>query len=379
MGGPKEGVAVPGGTLLSRSWNAVAPAASRVVLQGLPDAPAGMEPSPDRRQDGGPLAGLETALLRARTSGLSGIVVLAVDLPRVTAPVLLELIRRWRGLPDPAARAVVPRTRRGLQPLAGVYGAGLAENLSRWIDGTEGLAAQDWLDSLQGRIEVVPAAELEDVAGHSEPFLNVNRPAHVERALDLPPAAPPVVSVTGWKDAGKTTVAVGLAKELGARGYRVMALKHGHHFRLDTPGTDSHRLRHESGAERVLLAGPDQMALMGGWGHGGELRVTRLAARYLSEADVVVAEGWKREPLPAVEVVRRGPGGPDPIGDLAGVDRDRFMVRVIRGGTGSDEPDDGRLRLLDADARDLFSTLANIVEERVIPGVRWSRGGEGGR
>jgi molybdopterin-guanine dinucleotide biosynthesis protein MobB len=375
MGGPKEGVAVPGGTLLSRTWNAVAPTASRVVLQGPSTAPAGLHASQDRRMGAGPLAGLETALLLARESGSAGAVVLAVDLPRVTAPILLDLVRRWRELPDPEGGAVVPRTRRGLQPLAGVYGAGLADTIGGWIEEGGGLAARDWVVGLGDRVRIVPAGELDPVGGHPEPFLNVNSPAHVERALDLPPTAPPLISVAGWKDVGKTSVAVGLVRELRARGYRVMALKHGHHFRLDTPGTDSHRLRHESGADRVLLAGPDEMALMGHWGDRGEPRVAQLAARYLSDADVVVVEGWKREPLPAIEISRGGVGGRDPLWKPGSSDGDRFIARVIRG-----DPEVEAVAgppVFDADDAELFPGLAQLVEERVIPGVRWSRVGEG--
>ncbi|HSG50244.1 MAG TPA: NTP transferase domain-containing protein, partial [Longimicrobiales bacterium] len=218
MGGPKDGVPVPGGTLLSRAWNALAPVGSPVILQGGASAPPGMDAAPDLRSGEGPLAGLEAALVRAREAGSPGVAVLAVDLPRVTAPVVLELARRWRDLPAPDTSAVVADTRRGMQPLAGIYGAGLAPELARWLDTGSQRAARAWADSLGDRILAVPEADLTEVAGHPEPFLNVNRPGHVERAMDLAPPAPPMVSVTGWKDSGKTTVAVGLAAELRGRG-----------------------------------------------------------------------------------------------------------------------------------------------------------------
>lgn len=377
MGGPKDGVPVPGGTLLSRAWNALAPVASRVILQGGAVAPPGMDVAPDLRPGEGPLAGLEAALLRARESGFPGVAVLPVDLPRVTAPVVLELARRWRETPFPETSVVVADTRRGLQPLAGVYGAGLAEELSRWLGAGSPRAARAWAASLGDRLLPVPEAELTAVAGHPEPFLNVNRPGHVERALDLAPTAPPMVSVTGWKDSGKTTVAVGLAGELRRRGYRVMAMKHGHRFELDTPGTDSYRLTRESMAERVLLAGPQDMAVLGGWGENGEEGVSALAARYLHEADVVVVEGWKREPLPVVEVFHCTPESRSPLWSPGSPDRDRVLARVLR-----DCPPPGETQLhgpprLDASAPGLAARLADLVEVRVIPGVRWLRGGGG--
>lgn len=375
MGGPKEGVPVPGGTLLSQAWNALAPVSSRLILQGAAQAPPGLEASRDLRPGEGPLAGLESALARAGSDGAEGVALLAVDLPRVTAPVVLDLARRWRSLPDPSSSAVAVDTRRGPQPLVGIYGVGLAEALSRWLDAGGDRAARGWVDSLGERVVTVPEVELVEVAGHPEPFLNVNRPGHVERALDLPPPAPPLVSVTGWKDSGKTSVAVALVGELRRRGYRVMALKHGHQFRLDTPGTDSYRLTHESGAERVLLAGPENMALLGGWSGGGESGVFRLAARYLHEADVVVVEGWKREPLPAVEVYHCTSEVRPALWSPLAPDRDRILARVLRECPESRERPLHGPRELDAADPSLAARLADLVESRVIPGSRWFRNG----
>jgi molybdopterin-guanine dinucleotide biosynthesis protein B len=69
---------------------------------------------------------------------------------------------------------------------------------------------------------------------------------------------PPIVCVIGKKKSGKTTTVVGLVRELASRGYRVMTAKHGHHFEVDTAGTDSYRHRREAGAARVVLAGPSK-------------------------------------------------------------------------------------------------------------------------
>ena len=74
---------------------------------------------------------------------------------------------------------------------------------------------------------------------------------------------PPVVCIVGKKKSGKTATVVGLVSELARRGHRVMTAKHGHGFELDTEGTDSWRHRHEGGAHRVVMAAPDQIAVMG--------------------------------------------------------------------------------------------------------------------
>jgi hypothetical protein len=81
---------------------------------------------------------------------------------------------------------------------------------------------------------------------------------------------PFVVCVIGKKKSGKTTTTVGLIRELARRGHRVMSAKHGHGFELDAEGTDSWRHRHEGGAHRVAMAGPEQVAVLGGWDGGGE-------------------------------------------------------------------------------------------------------------
>lgn len=115
---------------------------------------------------------------------------------------------------------------------------------------------------------------------------------------------PPMVCIIGKKKSGKTTTTVALAAELGRRGHRVMTIKHGHGFDLDHEGRDSWRHRHEGGARRVLLATPGGFAILGEWGPDGEQPAAELARRFLADADVVVVEGFKREPLPKIEVFR---------------------------------------------------------------------------
>lgn len=72
---------------------------------------------------------------------------------------------------------------------------------------------------------------------------------------------PPMVSIVGRRNSGKTTLLVGLAAELRRRGLRVASLKHSHHeFEMDVPGKDSWRHFHEGGVEAVVIASPAQRA-----------------------------------------------------------------------------------------------------------------------
>ena len=44
----------------------------------------------------------------------------------------------------------------------------------------------------------------------------------------------PIIGIVGWKNSGKTTLAVRLVEELTGRGLRIATVKHAHHaLRLD--------------------------------------------------------------------------------------------------------------------------------------------------
>ncbi len=171
---------------------------------------------------------------------------------------------------------------------------------------------------------------------------------------------PPVVCVVGKKKSGKTTTVVGLVAELVSRGHRVMTVKHGHGFRLDTEGTDSWKHVHEGGAERVVMAGPDQVAVMGGWGPSGEASLNELVARYLDDADVVVAEGFKASDAPRIEVYRRAAHA-DPLYGDGGVPQGPYLAVV------TDVLDfAATVPVVGADDPDRFRILADLVEHAVM-------------
>jgi molybdopterin-guanine dinucleotide biosynthesis adapter protein len=113
-----------------------------------------------------------------------------------------------------------------------------------------------------------------------------------------------MVAIIGRKNSGKTTLVVRLAAELHRRGHRVMTIKHGAHtFNIDPASTDTYRHYHEGHAERVAMAAPDKFALVMRW--GDELGPEEIASRFMSDADIVLCEGFKRSPLPKIEIHRR--------------------------------------------------------------------------
>lgn len=109
--------------------------------------------------------------------------------------------------------------------------------------------------------------------------------------------------VTGWKNAGKTTLMERLVAEIAGRGFSVSTIKHAHHATdVDQPGRDSYRHR-EAGAREVLLASPNRWALMNELREEQEWELEDLLPK-LSPVDLVLVEGYKRSPHPKVEAWR---------------------------------------------------------------------------
>lgn len=114
---------------------------------------------------------------------------------------------------------------------------------------------------------------------------------------------PPMLGIVGRKHAGKTTLVVRLCAALTRRGHRVMTLKHGSHtFNVDPATTDTYRHYHEGGAERVAMASPDKFALIERW--AVERSPEEIVAQHLSDADIVLCEGFKASAMPKVEIYR---------------------------------------------------------------------------
>jgi molybdopterin-guanine dinucleotide biosynthesis protein B len=140
-----------------------------------------------------------------------------------------------------------------------------------------------------------------------------------------------ILSIIGRKNAGKTTLTVALAGELARRGHRVMTIKHGDHpVDVDRQGTDSWRHFHEGRAERVVLSTPGLRVVFERV--EDEYDPIGLARRYLGGADIVLVEGYKRAPLPKVEVFRTPVAG-TPLYHEAQADRGAWIAIV------TDDPD----------------------------------------
>jgi molybdopterin-guanine dinucleotide biosynthesis protein B len=118
-----------------------------------------------------------------------------------------------------------------------------------------------------------------------------------------------VIGIAGWSGAGKTTLLTSLIPVLVERGLRVATIKHAHHaFDVDQPGKDSYEHR-KAGASEVIVSSARRWVVMHELGDAAEASLAELL-RKVSPCDLVLVEGFKREPLPKIEVFRRALGKP---------------------------------------------------------------------
>lgn len=118
-----------------------------------------------------------------------------------------------------------------------------------------------------------------------------------------------VIGLAGWSGAGKTTLAAKLIPALRARGLAVSTIKHAHHaFDVDTPGKDSH-VHREAGAREVLVVSANRWALMHELRGDAEPDLCALLG-HLAAVDLVLVEGFKRDPHAKIEVHRVDNGKP---------------------------------------------------------------------
>ncbi len=118
-----------------------------------------------------------------------------------------------------------------------------------------------------------------------------------------------VYGITGFKNAGKTTLTERLVTEIAGRGFSVSTVKHAHHaIDVDTPGKDTFRHR-AAGARQVMLATAARWALMTELRGAEEPELADLLTR-MDPVDIVLVEGFKRGGHPKVEAHRLVLGHP---------------------------------------------------------------------
>jgi molybdopterin-guanine dinucleotide biosynthesis adapter protein len=118
-----------------------------------------------------------------------------------------------------------------------------------------------------------------------------------------------ILGLGGWSGSGKTTLLAKLIPELVRRGITVSTMKHAHHgFDVDQPGKDSH-VHRTAGATEVLISSEKRWALMHELREAPEPNAAELI-RHMSPVDLLLIEGFKREPHDKLEIYRAENGTP---------------------------------------------------------------------
>jgi molybdopterin-guanine dinucleotide biosynthesis protein B len=118
-----------------------------------------------------------------------------------------------------------------------------------------------------------------------------------------------IFGFAGYSGSGKTTLIEQLIPLFIARGLMVSLVKHAHHtFDVDQPGKDSYRHR-KAGCTEVLVTSSRRWALVHELRGAPEPGLAE-QVKHLSPCDLVLVEGYKREPIPKIEVYRAQVGEP---------------------------------------------------------------------
>ena len=159
-----------------------------------------------------------------------------------------------------------------------------------------------------------------------------------------------VFGFAGWSGSGKTTLIESLVPRLASRGLRVSLVKHAHHdFDIDVPGKDSHRHR-MAGCMEVLVTSDVRWALVHELRGAAELTLSETLAR-LSPCDLALVEGWKRAPIPKLEIWR------EVVGKRPLYPADRHVLAIA-----TDAPAGMRTALPVFDLRDPDAIATFVVE-----------------
>ena len=119
---------------------------------------------------------------------------------------------------------------------------------------------------------------------------------------------PFVISIVGRAKSGKTTLMEKLIGELKSRGYRVATIKHTPQgMSLDKPDKDSWR-HLQAGSEATIVSSPDKIVLIKPVGQ--EIALDEVARLLGEDYDIILAEGFKQDNAPKIEVHRKEAGSP---------------------------------------------------------------------
>jgi len=120
---------------------------------------------------------------------------------------------------------------------------------------------------------------------------------------------PTIIAIAGKSGSGKTTLLEKIIPILKNRGHRIGTVKHAHkEVEIDKKGKDSWRHR-QAGAHATLVVSPDTIALV----KDRETDSLEALAAHLSDMDLIIVEGFKRERIPKIEIFRTDSKHKEPL------------------------------------------------------------------
>ncbi len=118
-----------------------------------------------------------------------------------------------------------------------------------------------------------------------------------------------IVSIAGKSNSGKTTLLEKLIFELNSRGYKIGSVKHTHDgFDFDKKGKDSWRHK-KAGATATLVVTDTKIALV----KEDTRSYIEKMETFLGDTDLILAEGFKKQPLKKIEIFRTGSDHKEPM------------------------------------------------------------------
>lgn len=159
---------------------------------------------------------------------------------------------------------------------------------------------------------------------------------------------PSIVSIVGNSKSGKTTLIEKLIRELKARGYQVATIKHAHQgMTFDEPDKDSWR-HIQAGSEATVISSQNKVVLIKPV--TSDATLSEIVHLFGEDYDIILAEGFKQDNAPKIEVHRKETG--PPISDI------RKLIAIA-----TDEPLETKTRQFSLDD---IKGLADLLEEGFI-------------
>lgn len=161
----------------------------------------------------------------------------------------------------------------------------------------------------------------------------------------------PVIAIVGWSKTGKTTLVERLIDAFTKKGVKVAAVKHHHKdLSIDIPGKDTYRFKN-AGAATTILVTDQKIALVEDVQKRYSLH--DIMTRYVRDVDLCIAEGFKREVVPKIEITADRESGEEFL-----YETDSNVIAVVN--------DDVVAKDLPTFKRDDLKGIVAFIESRIL-------------